>query len=49
VVAAGLARADSAAPADRVWLFAVLFLIWWFWSVAQKTCTSPLSSILKAL
>jgi ABC-type nitrate/sulfonate/bicarbonate transport system permease component len=34
----------------RVWLFAALFLTWWFWSTGSKSLYfPPLSSILKAL
>jgi sulfonate transport system permease protein len=34
----------------RVWLFAVLFLVWWFWSAGSKSLYfPPLSSILKAV
>jgi sulfonate transport system permease protein len=34
----------------RVWLFAVLFLVWWFWSSGSKSLYfPPLSQILKSL
>jgi sulfonate transport system permease protein len=45
-------RALSAAgrAATRAWLFAVLFLVWWFWSSGSKSLYfPPLSQILKSL
>jgi ABC-type nitrate/sulfonate/bicarbonate transport system permease component len=45
---AGLRLAGRAAT--RVWLFAVLLVVWWFWSAGSKSLYfPPLSSILKAV
>ena len=49
-LAARAANSAAARALTRVWLFAVLFLVWWFWSAGSKSLYfPPLSSILKAL